>query len=285
VKASKHAEKGRMAWLALKGSVYVGINNTKAPSVGGKEKVEVEYEKSSLSYLSTISKDYIGFIIWTQVLHPIMFNGQAVVEIREIHDLRVLLTSDPDFVSDVYFPKKKLIKTYEDFGRRVLEGTGRSIAQIFHPMKNRTESLKLLNILHMARDTLAMRVNGATMEWEAAPIDTNTFDDSDDSDDTDSEGDDDEDSEQEEGEEESEDSFVDVEDGGTEVAPVKVEMPSPEKKVVTKEALPKKPVPEKKKKKKFGPDGKEPKEKKKTQKEEVNFTASLLEVADGVYTV
>jgi len=283
VKASKHAEKGRMAWLAIKGSVYVGINNTKAPSVGGKEKVEVEYEKSSLSYLSTISRDYIGFIIWTQVLHPIMFDGQVVVEIREIHDLRVLLTTDPDFVSNTYFPKKKLIKTYEDFGRRVLEGTGRSIAQIFHPMKNRTESLKLLNILHMARDTLAMRVNGATMEWEAAPIDTNTFDDSDDSDDTDSEGDDDGDSEQEEGEEESEDSFEDAEE---EAEPAKVEAVPPEK-VATKEVPPKKikPAPEKKKKKKSDPDGKEPKERRRAQKGEVNFTASLLEVTDGVYTV
>jgi len=257
VKATKHAEKGRMAWLAKKGAVYIGINNTKAPSVGGLEKVEVEYEKSSLSFLSTISKDYDGFVIWTQVLHSIMFQGQIVVEIRDIHDLRVLLTDNPDFISEVYFPKKRILKTYEQFGKRVLQGTGRSIAQIFHPMKNRTESLKMLNILHMARDTLAMRVNGDTLEWEAAPIDTNTFDysDDDESENSDSEeGDGDEDEDQGDDEDKSDDTFSDatgevVDD--EDIFAKKDDPPAEKPAVVSKAPLKKaKPAPEKKRRKK-----------------------------------
>jgi len=43
-----------------------------------------------------------------------------------------------------------------------------------------------------------------------------------------------------------------------------------------------KPAPEKKRRKKANPDGKEPKEKK-GQKGETNFSASMLDLADGNY--
>jgi len=278
-----------MAWLAKKGTVYIGINNTKAPSVGGLEKVEVEYEKSSLSFLSTISKEYNSFDIRHKDIHSLMFQGQNVVEIRDIHDLRVLLTDNPDFISEAYFPKKRIIKNYEQFGKRVLQGTGRSIAQIFHPMKNRTESLKMLNILHMARDTLAMRVNGDTLEWEAAPIDTNTFDysDGDESEDSDSEeGDGDEGEDQVDDEDESDDTFSDAAGEVAEDEDIfaKKKDPPVEKPAVVSQAPPKKakPAPEKKRRKKTSPDGKEPKEKK-GQKGETNFSASMLDLADGNY--
>jgi len=155
--------------------VHVAIADTKMPGTNKEKKVDTVFPATMNTYRKTIQQD--SYLVWTPVFSDTI-EGAHIVMIRPPHDFYAMLTTDPEFVESKYFPNKKVIKTFELFCTEVVAGSSSTFCQMFAPLKLRSTSLELLNILVYDVDTTRIRI-GKNHVWEYVGVDGGTFDDGD----------------------------------------------------------------------------------------------------------
>jgi len=162
-------------WVVVKPeTVLIQINSSRMPSMKKEDKVADKMAETMVTLLSIVQ--HKNYVMYCPIFSPCAFaEGRSVVTFRPPYDLGAFLTTNPDYVDVTYFAGKTVMKDYGAFAKKVIGATSGSVRQIFEPVKVRTGSLELLNILTHPSKTINVTINAGTGEWSYAEIDASSF--------------------------------------------------------------------------------------------------------------
>jgi len=169
VKLGSHVHNKNILCVSDPKSVLVAINDLGFPQVAKGVDCEAIFEESMTRFLETIQHE--KYCVFSLVMGKNVFNGRVVVAIRPPYDMRAVVTTDERFVQAKFFPKVKRYNTFQDFGKAAIIASADSLTHIFSPLRVRSKSIELLNILKFPITTAKVKINKETGNWECAAFD------------------------------------------------------------------------------------------------------------------
>jgi len=162
-------------WVVLKpDTVLVQINQSRMPSMKKEDKVGDKLAETMSTLLAIVQ--HKNYLIYCPIFSPVAFeDARCVITFRPPYDLGAFLTTNAEFVDVKFFPARTIVKDYGAFAKRVVGATSGSVRQIFEPVKIRTGSTEMLNILTHPSKTINVSINAGTGEWSYAEIDASAF--------------------------------------------------------------------------------------------------------------
>jgi len=153
--------------VAMPDSTLVKIAKIAMPGLNKKEEPDVKFKNAMTTFKETVLNS--SFIIAMPIMTEEPFKWGSVVKYRPPYDMTAIVTSNPHWVQEHYFPYKTIEKTYEDFVVSVIRASRASLSQICDPLRIRTKSLALLNILVSPGKNVRIKLNPKTREYESLP--------------------------------------------------------------------------------------------------------------------
>jgi hypothetical protein len=184
VKMARHPLVGRVSSVPDNDAVYVAINNMSVPALKKNQEASTVFAEAMAAYLEVLEHDQV--CVWTPILDGCAIDAGPkeesrffAVTIRPPYDMYAVMTTNPDYVHEKFFPKKKVMENFAVLSADIIRATSDSFAQIFQPVRLRSTSMDLLNILHFPIDTAVVVINKNSGNFECAAYDDGTFEDED----------------------------------------------------------------------------------------------------------